>query len=701
MLRKSNTRGILSMLFLLCFIQLFSQQNDTTAWSVEMDDIVVTAQFAPTHSKNALHKVKTINVANIRNRGIVNLEKLLEHELNIRLSQDMILGSSINLQGMSGQNVKVMVDGVPVIGRVGDNIDISQISLYNVERVEIIEGPLSVNYGTNALGGVINIITKKSQLDKYDFNLNSNLESTSDKSLDLSLGLRILPKLLLRLEGNYYEFDGFNAFPPVEEEYLRTFQWNPKVKKNIGALLRYNFGEDGKAVVKGSYFNEEVENAGVIKRPKFKPYAFDEYYLTDRLDHSFFIESGIKEDFYFKSTLAHNNFKRQKHVLRKDFESDTSTHIAQQQDTSIFNAYVFRPVIASKFTDKAINFQVGADINFEEGFGKKIYDEAFEEGSYSAIGDYALFGSLKYHPVDALDLQLGLRIARNSKFKAPLVPSFNFKYNPLKGVVFRGSYAKGFRAPTLKELYLYFVDSNHYILGNPDLEPELSDNFQLSMDWDIMSEPNLTFSVSAFYNDIKDKIDLYDFVEVDGEYVPAAELGKSTTDFTYFNQDRFRSMGLNTGINFNWRQLKSSLGIAPIGRHNQLPESVKNVDPFTFVVESNAEVSYTFPEKDLSLQFYIKHNNKLVRYYIDVDEEGNSFTNQSTYDGYYLADFSLSKKIWERRIHLNLGVKNIFDVKNINFSDIDAGGAIDNEGNFPVAKGRTWHAGIIIHLSGN
>ena len=98
-----TAKGIMFVLFLLLFSFAYAQEDpDSTAWSVEMDDVVVTAQFAPTHSKNALHKVKTISFETIQNRGINNLEKLLEHELNIRLSQDMILGSSINLQGMSG-----------------------------------------------------------------------------------------------------------------------------------------------------------------------------------------------------------------------------------------------------------------------------------------------------------------------------------------------------------------------------------------------------------------------------------------------------------------------------------------------------------------------------------------------------------------------------------------------------------------------
>ena len=690
--------------FLPVFLTAQDNTADTTAWSVEMDDVVVTAQFAPTHSRNAVHKVRTIDLATIQNRGISDLEKLLEHELNIRINQDMILGSSINLQGMSGQNVKVMIDGVPVIGRVGDNIDISQISLHQADRIEIIEGPLSVNYGTDALGGVINIITKKSQLDRYDVHLKSSYMSTSEKEVEAALGWRLMQRLLLRAEGSYSDFDGFNSYPFRGEEYERTHQWNPKIKHNLSGLLRYSFGGDGMLAFRSSYFDEEITNYGVKKRLVYKPYAFDENYLTERYDQSLIGEGSVFGHHYFSNTLAYNYFKRQKKVYRLDFDENVMTEISEEQDTSIFRAFVFRPVIASRFQDGWINYQVGLDVNFEEGFGRKIKDPLSDTSGYSSIGDYAVFSSLKFDLFERMDLQLGLRLSKNTRFKSPVTPSVNLKWDLMELLTLRASYARGFRAPSLKELFLYFVDSNHNIIGNPDLQPELSDNFQMGLDWKTGTGPiEWEWSAGAFYNDIRNKIDLYDFVEVDGQIVPAAQVGKTTTDFSYFNQDRFKSMGLNLGLSIQTKALKASVGIAPIGRYNLLPESAVDVDPYSYVWESNAEFSYTITEVDLSAHFYIKHNNKLVRYYVDYDDDGNSFTNQSEFNGYSLADFSLVKKFWKRRIQLNVGVKNFFDIKNVGFVNISSGthGGGVSEGAFPVGKGRQYFAGLVIRLSGN
>ena len=133
----------------------------------DVDEVVVTAQYSPEQSSRSIYKVQVINSEEIALKGAANLQQLLAAELNIQISQDNVLGSSLNLQGVSGENVKILIDGIPVIGRMNGSIDLSQINLNNVERIEVVEGPMSVSYGTNALGGVINIITKDNAITAF------------------------------------------------------------------------------------------------------------------------------------------------------------------------------------------------------------------------------------------------------------------------------------------------------------------------------------------------------------------------------------------------------------------------------------------------------------------------------------------------------------------------------------------------------
>ena len=142
-----------------------SWSNDLVSIKLEkleygLDEVVITAQYEPVPKNESINAIRTISANEIEERAAVNLNDVLRKELFFRVGQDNILGSQLSMQGISGENVKIMIDGVPVVGRLNGNIDLTQLNLNNIERIEIVEGPLAVNYGSNALAGTINLITK-------------------------------------------------------------------------------------------------------------------------------------------------------------------------------------------------------------------------------------------------------------------------------------------------------------------------------------------------------------------------------------------------------------------------------------------------------------------------------------------------------------------------------------------------------------
>src|SRR5690606_35764775 len=141
-----------------------------------IEEVVVTGQFEPISIKNSVYKVRSINQDQIRRRSTTDITTLLNTELGARFSNDLTLGESdIQLMGMSGQNVKILIDGVPLLDRGATKQSLSQIDLNTVEKIEIVEGPVSVIYGTDALAGVINIITRKQDGIKGRWNLQARL----------------------------------------------------------------------------------------------------------------------------------------------------------------------------------------------------------------------------------------------------------------------------------------------------------------------------------------------------------------------------------------------------------------------------------------------------------------------------------------------------------------------------------------------
>src|SRR5690606_7325616 len=110
-----------------------------------------------------------------------------------------------------------------------------------------------------------------------------------------------------------------------------------------------------------------------------------------------------------------------------------------------------------------------------------------KEGS-NRISDYAFFLSSEITPNAKINIRPGIRIIENSVYDAPpVIPSVNTKFGITKNLDFRLAYARGFRSPSLRELYFNFYDANHQIVGNPDLKAETSHSFTGSLNWEKIS----------------------------------------------------------------------------------------------------------------------------------------------------------------------------------------------------------------------
>ena len=134
-----------------------------------LEEVVVTGQIGDQNRSKSMNNFIIISKKKIENTASNNLGELLSNEALFDLNIDPALGTSLSIQGMQGNNVNILIDGIPMIGRKGSQIDLGQIDLSNIDQIEILKGPASVTYGTNSTGGVINLITKKKK-DQIKFN---------------------------------------------------------------------------------------------------------------------------------------------------------------------------------------------------------------------------------------------------------------------------------------------------------------------------------------------------------------------------------------------------------------------------------------------------------------------------------------------------------------------------------------------------
>lgn len=678
----------LSILLFLCCLYFSSNSQvelelDSTLRNISLDDVVVTAQYAPTAAENAVHQVKVIKAIEIQEQGQNNLAEVLTNQLNLRVNNDPILGNGLRIQGIGGENIQIMIDGVPVIGRVNGNIDLSQINLQNVQRIEIVEGAMSAQYGSNASGGVVNIITKKSQLEKIRIQSQNQYENIGITNNSLTVGSQ-LNKTYVSLTGyrNNSQFTDVNSLRLLEEIELadgtismtKINPWNPKIQYGLDGILRHQFNNSTNVTYQYRWFNEKLSSYGEMKRPQFRPYAFDEFYTTNRQDHSVNFESYFSEKLYLNSTTAYNRFSREKETQRLDFEPDKTSLVLGGQDTTRFNSFLHRSILSTT-TKNVLNGQFGIEILHETGVGQRIVDSTSRPLNEAEISNYALWASLQYTPNKIITIQGNLRYGHNTKYDHPLIPSVHLSWKPTKKWEIQWSYAHGFRSPSLKELHFNFIDINHYIVGNPNLKAEHSRNTSLNVQYNktIAKKHQLSFSGKLFYNYIENRI-------VIAEFAPF--------QFNYQNLDKFETHGVNFRFQYNFdNKLSIKSGLAYTRLFNFWSTDF-DTDKFTELYEMQNEVSYLVPYINARMVMTHRFIGKQVRFY----ENDEGVLEEGFIGDYHLVNLSISRDFWKRRIFVSLGSKNLLDTQSVPFVG-QSDGAHNSVGNSQLLNwGRTYFA---------
>ena len=173
----------ITLLITLFYYTSFAQ--DISKGAIVLDQVVLTGQYLPTHIDSSIYVVDVISNKELNSFGAQNLSSVLSRKIGMDVFHDQFLGSYVDFQGFSAENIKILIDNVPIPGLYNGSFDFSQISLNNIDRIEIIEGPLSTIYGNNSLGATINLISKKTQKESWNISIESYLESIGQYNLEL------------------------------------------------------------------------------------------------------------------------------------------------------------------------------------------------------------------------------------------------------------------------------------------------------------------------------------------------------------------------------------------------------------------------------------------------------------------------------------------------------------------------------------
>lgn len=629
-------------LLLLIFNNSISAQKliDTTSVR-KIDEVIVTGQFSPQAEKNIIYKVKSISNNTINDKAATNLRELLLQELNIELHQNSVFGSNIEMQGISKENIKILVDGVPVIGRLNGIIDLNQINLANIARVEVIEGPVSVFYGTDAMGGVINLITKKTQKKQFEGSVSSSYESINAWDVNGTLGYKFTNNTIRLNVGNYH-LKGLSTNPDAQ----RNLNWEERKQFFTSLLYKHDFG-NLTFRYNGNVTNEKLISIGDPDRfGKIE----DKDYFTRRIDNSLNLQGKVFTNKFIDITASYLDYQRFHDTYNVDpvtLEGTLSTTDTKDINIVKFNYGGLKAQLGKSEKSSKLNYAYGTDINFESTEGTRILDEK------KAINTTALFASVNYKFTNSFEIQPAFRQTWNSTYGSLFSPAINVKLLVSMHSTLRFSYAQGFRAPSLKELYLDFHLSagpfTYVISGNEALKVEKSNSFNLQYSYKTKTTKGnaIGFEYAMFYNDIDNLIALSQMVAFHRNYI---------------NIDKFKSVGAKIEFSYSpSEKLSFQIGSSLIGRYNKYTES-SDTEEFLYTPEHTATINYEMPNTAVKFNVYYKFYGERAAF--EVDNNTNNLI-KATRQSFNNLDITASKSFFNKQFKMSIGIKNIFDVKDI------------------------------------
>lgn len=647
-----------------------------------INEVVVTGVGRPTRLDEAISAYKIITAADLRAQGSVTLQDALRTQMGINVSQDGMLGGQMNMRGLSGNNVKIMIDGLPVNGREASNVDLGQINMANVEKIEIVQGPMGIMYGSDAIGGVINVTTKTNK-QSIHAGANAYYESIGRYNFGADVARNWgKDNLALTFTRNFFQgWDSSGSPLP------RSPQWKPK-EQYIGNIKYIHQFSENTVLTYGMDLSTEnlvIKDSLPEVLSQYTRTATDMYFRTTRFMNRLQLKWKTGANGYWESNNSYALYHRRRTTYATDLGTMERRLTANSADqtTNVFNDVTSR----TTYNNKAgiFNYTFGYDVNLEFASGvEKI------QGGNKSLGDYAIFLTTDIKAWPKFTIQPGIRFTHNTQYNAPVSPSLSFLYKPTKVLHFRGSYSRGFRAPTLKEQYLDFHDSNHDIDGNPDLKAEYSNHFQASAAYTFFEKGNrsLLTSMTGFYDDVRDLIALKQL-----NYDP----NDPTTfnKYTYGNIGHTRILVLQLNNEFRWDNLRVNAG----GSYTKSFETISGADkvPNFHYFEVTGSAHYDVPSWKAGIALFYKFTGAQPS--IGGIEGTSLFSGQL--QSYHLIDASVDKSFYKDRIQLTAGVRNLANVSSVAGvagTGAVGGGAHSSGDGLLLTTGRSFFASLRVQI---
>ncbi|MGO3161938.1 TonB-dependent siderophore receptor [Sphingobacterium sp. JB170] len=698
----------------------YSQPSDTNkiSWSFDLNPVIVTGQFRPQSLNKSVYHVEVIDKHTIESMSVTNVGELLKQQINIDIENQSGTGrSKIRVLGLNSQYTKILMDNIPIAGdeNMGSDVDLSTISMDDVERVEIIRGAMGVEYGANSIAGVINIITKRRANKKTDlsidiqeetvaseYNLRFNDAAKGRHIQRLNASHNLTDRLSIGIAGSRDDFKGFwnglDGGGTFSEDWQRDeqgryasrgYDWSPKVSYNGNAYISYATPKLS-LMYKANYFRSDLtRHERIIEGFHLKDenmevnLGINNYYRNLRHNHHFSARGEFWKNAYFsvdgsfqRNGLHHkrrginlfdNSAIHPANGLPEHTRLEPNDWMEHFQSKGFYSRGTFlKPILPGKL-DVNLGYEVD-ETTANQGYTLTFGGSTLMDPQQHTLTNGGTWLSAEWQVTPRIMLRPGFRAnfssGQNVRTNESLTTRFKLdEQNDLRLILGTST-----RFPNFQEMYMSYVDAIHEYRGNPDLRPEYGQTAELQ--WGHRREVSpgvyLQTSLGTMFQYIQDRI-------VNIVY-PSERQGVMTGLNTFTNENRYHGLSNQFDAKLVSEKFHFSITGSIVGYRGSDDASENEYAKFLINSQATAQATYIFPKEIRAALFY-RYVGKQPQYiFLPVNEPGAPGEEVTEFykilaqtDPYHNLDFNVSKSFFGRKLDVRAGIRNMLGVNDISY----------------------------------
>ena len=593
-----------------------------------LNQVVVTGTGTHRRMVDSPIPVNVLTAKDIKEANVTNLEEALTKLTSNFSFSTNGMGTEMVLNGLNSDYILVLVNGRKLIG----DDALMRINMANVKRIEILNGSASALYGSDAIGGVINIITDDSK-NKIDASSTTKVSDhgrfSEAVNLDLNVGKLSSYTSYQRQQSDCWKLHpmtetvnkkGEVKLDPTDKQAFTGYHSN-----TVNQSFSYSLNHKTTLYAQGSYYN-------FLNDRPVTEYKYNMYH--ENYTYGFGMKYIVNKKAYIDADFYSDNYKSAYDYIQEsgDFKiGDKETRKKQ---------YFYRGNVKSIIKVNSKN-KLSAGLEYLD---EKLESES-DNISNKTLYTMALYAQDEWTIAESLQAVVGLRYIYNETFEDHFTPTASIMYRE-GGFRGRLSFATGFRTPTLSEIYATDLakTTNRYTIGNLELKPEESKNFSLNLEY---THSRFSVSATAFVNNVTDMINYRTLSDEE-----AAQYGDYDEVRQRDNIDKVRIKGVNVnanaylGLGFNLGAGYTLLDARNLITDKPIDKSVK------YAGNVNAQWSKNWGLYGLNINMVGRGQGKRYSETYDYDSSGFMLWDLNTGHTFNLKYFILNA---------GLGVENLFD----------------------------------------